>query len=109
MLQSELVDQNAETAEIVAQRVHIFAKALREEFVISNNVPREFPVAGAASTLPQRKMKGKTKARTLTSTETAERRNKRSRFCPGPGPGPGPTNQSALRMGNECMENENRK
>ena len=66
----------------MVQRVHIFTKAIRQEFVsgyIDRTAPREFTPAGSSSTFPQRKAKGKAKARTLTSTEMAERRSKRAR------------------------------
>lgn len=100
MLQSELADDNAEAAEVIAQRVQIFAKALREEFgSLDETLPPvwEYATAGAGSSLPQRKTKGKAKARTLTSTEFAERRNKRSRQLP-PSAHPPPHDSQASEL-----------
>ena len=72
-LHGEVASQNAEAAEHIAHQVHGWANALREEFgqnyTTSQPIPREFAPPGTASTLPQRKAKGKAKRRALTGAE----------------------------------------
>ncbi|RPB23653.1 hypothetical protein L211DRAFT_849640 [Terfezia boudieri ATCC MYA-4762] len=81
LLQTEL--GNTEEAENMARQVHISAKELQQEFApireegTSQPIPREFAPAGPASTLPQRKAKGKAKGRTLTGMEMAERNSRK--------------------------------
>ncbi|KAF8456598.1 hypothetical protein BGX38DRAFT_1327251 [Terfezia claveryi] len=84
LLQTEFA--NTEQAERMARQVHIFAKELREEFApiceeaTSQPIPREFAPAGPASTLPQRKAKGKAKRRALTGMKMAERNSRTKRL-----------------------------
>ena len=64
----------------MVDRVREFTTALRSEFTSNHpQIPREFAPAGFASTLPQRKAKGKAKAKTLTGVEMVERKRKRLR------------------------------
>ena len=79
LLQTQVTSNDAEAAERMAEKVHIFAKVLRDEFIpaqIILPIPRVFAPVGRTSTLPQRKSKGKAKGRTLTSGEMAERTRK---------------------------------
>ena len=64
----------------MVDRVREFITALRSEFTSNHpQIPREFAPAGPASTLPQRKAKGRAKAKTLTGVEMVERKRKRLR------------------------------
>ena len=75
LLQTQLASNDAEAAERMAERVHEFAKGLRQELVPIQSIPRVFASVGPTSTLPQRKSKGKAKGRTLTSAEMAEKQS----------------------------------
>ena len=108
LLHSEVLVPSAEGAELMVDRISAFTRALQSEYTstyIGSDgshppIPREFAPAGPASTLPQRKSKGKAKARTLTGVEMVERKRKRSRNMPSEDVGP----SSTLNEMQDCIQ-----